>query len=239
MTEELNADVSANLDRSAVIEVRSVTKRFRSGPDTINAVDDASFSLYRGMFTALSGPSGSGKTTLLNLVLGWEQPDEGDVVGILDVPDWSSVSVVPQSLGLLPHLTLVENITMPSKVAGGARVTRGAAHDEHLRLMDALHITHLANRFPDETSLGEQQRAAIARALITAPRLLVADEPTSHQDELSTERIIDELVRAASAGTTILVATHDTRLTEPADVLLLIDDGVVTMTAVVAESAPM
>lgn len=203
-----------------LVDVAAVTKRFRSGPDTITAVDSATFRVRTGTFTALSGPSGSGKTTLLNLLLGWEHPDEGTVVGVPARPDWSAVAVVPQSLGLLSHLTLAENITMPTKVAR-------SSHDEHLRLMEVFGLAHLAERFPDETSLGEQQRAAIARALVMQPRLLVADEPTSHQDEASTERIIDEFVRAASAGTTIVVASHDARLTERADALLSIDDGVV------------
>jgi putative ABC transport system ATP-binding protein len=109
-----SADRPAPAD-DVVVEVRGVTKRFRRGPEIVTAVRDASFTLRRGSLTVLSGPSGSGKTTLLNLVMGWETPDEGAVTGVPNRLTWSDLAVLPQSLGLLEHLTLAENVSLPSQ----------------------------------------------------------------------------------------------------------------------------
>jgi putative ABC transport system ATP-binding protein len=206
-----------------VVSVGGVTKRFVRGPEIVTAVDGATFSLRRGSLTVLSGPSGSGKTTLLNLVVGWERADAGTVTGIPPRPTWSDLAVVPQSLGLLDHLTLEENVSFAGRVTGLVR-------DPH-EVMASLGIARLADRFPAETSLGEQQRAACARALVSRPRLLVADEPTSHQDEVSVHLIVEQLLDAVAAGSAVLVATHDERLVEVCDQLLRMDDGLVVVAA--------
>jgi putative ABC transport system ATP-binding protein len=206
-----------------VVEVRRVTKRFRRGPEIVTAVREASFLLRRGSLTVLSGPSGSGKTTLLNLMLGWETPDEGAVTGIPKRLTWSDLAVVPQSLGLLEHLTLAENVSLPGRVA--------RLDLDPVEVMTSLGIAHLAHRFPAETSLGEQQRAACARSLVVRSRLVIADEPTSHQDDASVHRIIDQLVAAASGGSAVLVATHDERLAAVSTHLLSMEDGVVVASA--------
>jgi putative ABC transport system ATP-binding protein len=206
-----------------VVEVRGVTKRFRRGPEVVTAVRDASFTLRRGSLTVLSGPSGSGKTTLLNLVMGWETPDEGAVTGVPNRRTWSDLAVLPQSLGLLEHLTLAENVSLPGRAAHLAL--------DPVEVMTSLGIDHLADRFPAETSLGEQQRAACARALVSRARLVIADEPTSHQDDLAVHRIIDQLVAAASGGSAVLVATHDERLAAVSTHLLSMEDGVVAVSA--------
>ena len=187
-----------------IVVLDHVTKRFVRGAETITAVAGASLELLPGTFTVIRGPSGSGKTTLLNLVVGWDEPDEGTVRGVDGRPTWASVAVVPQRLGLLEHLTVAENLTLPGRRNGGEADVIG--------ISSRLGIAHLADRFPAETSLGEQQRVAVARALVGSPLLLVADEPTSHQDEERTEQIHDELVAAAARGTAVLVATHDPRI---------------------------
>ncbi len=210
-------------DDDVVVEVRGVTKRFRRGPEVVTAVRAASFTLRPGSLTVLSGPSGSGKTTLLNLVMGWETPDEGVVTGLPGRPTWVDLAVLPQSLGLVEYLTLGENVSLPGRAAGLAL--------DPVEVMISLGIAHLADRFPAETSLGEQQRAACARALVSRPRLLIADEPTSHQDDLSVHRIIDELLAAVSGGSAVLVATHDERVAAVSTHLLSMEDGVVTALA--------
>ena len=200
-----------------VVVLDRVTKFFVRGAETITAVARASLELHAGTFTVVRGPSGSGKTTLLNLVLGWDDPDEGTVRGVGGAPGWSSVAVVPQRLGLLEHLTVAENLTLPRRRDGGPQ--------DLADVSSRLGIAHLADRFPADTSLGEQQRVAVARALLGAPRLLVADEPTSHQDEERTEQIHDGLVAAAANGAAVLVATHDPRIAVHATHRFVMTDG--------------
>lgn len=202
------------------VRVEQVTKRYRRGSEIVTAVDRATLELRPGTMTGLVGPSGSGKTTLLNLLLGGDEPDEGAVHGVPTEPDWSLSAVVPQSLGLLDELTLAENVTLPVRL--GATPTRSAEE-----LMGRLGIAALADRSPRETSLGEQQRAAVARALLTGCELLVVDEPTSHQDEANVLIVVDALAAHAAEGAAVIVATHDARVVARCDPVLHIRDGVV------------
>ena len=205
----------------SIVRVENVTKRYRRGGEVVNAVDAASFEVSAGEITGLVGPSGSGKTTLLDIIVGGEHPDEGRVVGLPDEPGWSELAVVPQALGLLPELTIGENVDLPRRLGTSAPLDT----DE---VMTHLGIATLVDRGPDEVSLGEQQRTAVARALLASPRLLVADEPTSHQDEANVERVLVALHEATRAGTGVLVATHDPRVIERCDRVLLMRDGSVT-----------
>src|SRR3546814_5243111 len=133
-----------------------------------------------------------GKTTLLTLVTGLEAPDAG-TISVLGRSDrlnelpWSDVALLPQSLGLLDELTIVENIALP------LRLGTEQPGDDVAELMERLGIDHLADRFPDEVSLGEQQRTALARAAVVRPRVLVADEPISHQNQERSEEHTSEL----------------------------------------------
>ena len=206
---------------TVVVRAEHLTKRYRRGREIVTAVDGASFELSSGVLTALVGPSGSGKTTLLNLIIGGDDPDEGRVIGFPDEPDWSQLAVVPQALGLLPELTMGENVDLPRRL--GAVGARPAAE-----VMDLLGIGGLVDRAPNETSLGEQQRAAIARALVAWPILLVADEPTSHQDDAKTRLVVSSLAEMAAAGTCVLLATHDPRVIDECERTLRIRDGVVS-----------
>ncbi len=205
----------------SVLRVDGVTKRYRRGRETVLAVDAASFELDSGEVTGLIGPSGSGKTTLLNILVGGDEPDAGSVSGLPTSPAWSELAVVPQSLGLLPELTVEENVALPRRLGT-------TTSSEPRPLMDQLGIGALADRAPDEVSLGEQQRAAVARALLASPLLLVADEPTSHQDEANVERVVAALQAVALLGSSVLVATHDPRVIERCDRVLRMRDGVVT-----------
>ena len=204
-----------------VVRLTDVTKRHHRGRETVTAVDHVSLELLAGSMIALVGPSGSGKTTLLNLIVGGDVPDEGVVDGLADRADWSRLAIVPQTLGLLPELTMSENIGFPLRL--GARVATDPGE-----AMELLGISALANRPPQETSLGEQQRAAVARALVTSPTLLVADEPTSHQDEANTDRVTAALAEVAATGSCVLVATHDSRMLDRCDLVLRMRDGMVT-----------
>jgi putative ABC transport system ATP-binding protein len=153
--------------------------------------------------------------------VGWERPDSGSVRWWLEDggPDsWQQVGIVPQRLGLLEELTVKENVTWPLRLAG---VPSRHAHE----LQRRLGLAGLAARFTDEISLGEQQRAAIARALVLRPRLVVADEPTSHQDEQSAATVLDAFEDAREGGATALIATHDVSIPATADRLIRIVDG--------------
>lgn len=207
---------------SPVIEAVAVTKRHRRGSETVTAVDNATFSLWPGSVTALVGPSGSGKTTLLNLLVGGDKPDEGKILGLPRDPDWHTLAVVPQSLGLLDELTMGENVGFPIRL--GAAPAFGV-----LELMSQLGVAALSLQSPTETSLGEQQRVAVARALITAPSILLADEPTSHQDEANAFGVLDALMQTARRGSCVVVATHDTRVLERCDRILSMSDGKVVV----------
>jgi ABC-type lipoprotein export system ATPase subunit len=204
-----------------VVRLTDVTKRHHRGRETVTAVDHVSLELPAGSMIALVGPSGSGKTTLLNLIVGGDVPDEGVVDGPPDRADWSRLAIVPQTLGLLPELTMGENIRFPLRLGAPVATDPG-------EVMELLGIGALADRPPEETSLGEQQRAAVARALVTSPALLVADEPTSHQDEANTDRVTAALAEVAATGSCVFVATHDSRMLDRCDLVLRMRDGLVT-----------
>ena len=204
-----------------VVRLDGVTKYHHRGREVVTAVDHVSLELTAGSVVALVGPSGSGKTTLLNLIVGGDVPDDGVIEGTPTRADWAQLAIVPQTLGLLPELTMGENVGLALRLGA-----RGAI--DVVSAMAMLGVDALADRPPEETSLGEQQRAAVARALVTGPALLVADEPTSHQDEANADRVIDALVAAAAAGSCVVVATHDGRMLSRCDRVLRIADGVVT-----------
>ena len=205
-----------------LVRVEGVSRSYRRGSEIVSAVRHASFGLWPETLSALIGPSGSGKTTLLNMIVGAEQPDEGHIHGLPDRADWSYLAIVPQAMGLLDELTILENVTLPQRLGVTASMPA-------IELMGQLGIAHLAERSPSKTSLGEQQRAAVARALLPAPKLVIADEPTSHQDEANAYLLIDAFAASANAGSSILLATHDTRVIDRCDVILGVNDGQVAL----------
>ena len=204
---------SAGARAGKPLVVRGVTKRYG---DT-HAVEDVTFELPAGEIGVLLGRSGSGKSTLLMILGGWLPPDSGDTgVGSTG---WSDVGYLPQRFGLLPELTVAENVGLPLRIAGSTDDERVSA------LLGALGLSHLATRLPGETSIGQQQRVALARALVLRPALLLADEPTSHQDRRSADRVWGAIAAAREDGTACLVATHDGTAAAHADRVWEIADG--------------
>lgn len=211
-----------------VLQTFDLAKSYRRGPEVIHALTGVSLTLPPSELIALVGPSGSGKTTLLNLLCGWEEPDSGRFVWSstqeLDSPrdlGWRDIAIVPQALGLLDELTIRENIELPARLA--ADRSPGDAHEQ--ALIDDLGLSDLADRMPSEASLGEQQRAAIARALALEPRLLLADEPTGHQDALWAQGVMRSLRRACTEGMACAVATHNAEILRYVDRIVHIRDG--------------
>jgi putative ABC transport system ATP-binding protein len=204
---------------TALVALHGVGKIYRGRAEDVIGLADVSVGLEPGVITGLVGPSGSGKSTLVNVIVGWDKADEGEVEGVTELADgWEAIAVVPQDLGLLEELTLRENIALPVVLGNTAKI-------EVDDLIEAIGLVGVADQLPGAASLGEQQRAAIARALVTGPRLLVADEPTSHQDEANTFLIAELLVGAARDGSAVLIATHDRRVLEYVDVEIEMRDG--------------
>jgi ABC-type lipoprotein export system ATPase subunit len=208
---------------AAVVELTGVDKSFPGPTGPRPVLTGVDLAVAGGEIVAMAGRSGSGKTTLLTIVAGWERPDAGRVVvlGGDATPDrtWSDLAILPQSLGLLDELTLRENITFPLRLDGA---TRPADPDD---LMLRLGIDHLADRFPTEVSLGEQQRAALARAAVVGPSVLVADEPIAHQNRGWAEGMMLVVADLASRGSACLLATHNEIAFDTADRVLELRDG--------------
>ena len=213
--------------QAAILQVTGLRKAFRRGSEHVRALHDVSFSLGVGEVVGLTGPSGSGKTTLLNVLCGWERSDAGTVVyrgrtigSPADLP-WKEVAIVPQDVALLEELSIEQNVRLPVRLGDGL----GAFLGDVAPLLDELGLAHLASRLPGEASLGEQQRAGLARAVVLRPALLLADEPTAHQDEGWTKVVMGLLRSLAASGTTCLVTTHDPDAAEFLDRALVMRDG--------------
>ncbi len=210
----------------AAISVHELSKVFHHhGGDVVHALEAVSFEARPGEIVGLVGRSGSGKTTLLNVIAGWEQPTSGEVRWGERVdprsPSWSAVATVPQKLGLMEELTVEENIEYPARLAGSL----DERSDEIEDLIGVLGIGELRSRYPREASVGEQQRTAIARALAVPASVLLADEPTAHQDTASAGRVFSALRKAADAGTAVVVATHNPEVVRHLDRVLTMADG--------------
>ncbi|MGZ5295449.1 MAG: ABC transporter ATP-binding protein [Actinomycetota bacterium] len=194
----------------------SLARSFGTGPTTVTAVVDASFTVEPGGHIALVGPSGSGKSTLLHLVAGLDSPTGGAIswpaLGDSSELRPGPIGVAFQGPSLLPPLTVIENIALPVILAGGAdHAARAAARD----LIDAFGLSGLADKLPEELSGGQSQRAAVARAFAGSPRLVLADEPTGQQDHATAERLIDTVLTiSALDGIALLIATHDRSIVE-------------------------
>lgn len=220
---------------SGAIRADRVSRHYRMGEALIRAVDEISLDIPRGEFLALLGTSGSGKSTLLNLMAGLDRPTSGSIVAegrdlaqmtSLELAQYRSrtVGMVFQSFNLLPRMTLEENVELPLRLAEVERGERAG------RVRDALERVGLAKRLahrPGELSGGEQQRAAIARALVNRPTILFADEPTGNLDSATGEeimRLIAEIRRALVM--TIVMVTHERPLAEHfADRMVAMADG--------------
>jgi ABC-type lipoprotein export system ATPase subunit len=209
-----------------LLEARGLDKSYRRGPERVHALRGIDLALYPGELVALVGPSGSGKSSLLGVLAGWEPPDAGELswgAGSRDAPGWSQLATVPQALGLLDDLTVRENVALPVRLGLGRRRAGEGRTEELLGLFG---LAELADRSPSETSLGQQQRAAVARALVVGPQLVLADEPSAHQDAAWVHDVFAALRQVVhDRGAACLVATHDPDALVFADRVLQLADG--------------
>jgi putative ABC transport system ATP-binding protein len=221
-----------------LIHAEHVSREYRLGETTIRAVNDLSLQIPTGEFLALLGSSGSGKSTLLNLLAGLDRPTSGAIhvnaqnLAELDSPGLAryrrdTVGMVFQSFNLLPRMTLEENVELPLRLAEVDRAERSR------RVVQALERVRLAARAkhrPSELSGGEQQRGALARALVNQPSILFADEPTGNLDTATGEQILLLLKEIqATLGMTVIMVTHERPLAERfADRIAVLSDGRLT-----------
>jgi putative ABC transport system ATP-binding protein len=217
-----------------VVELHGVHKTYRLGQHVIPALQGVDLSVQRGELLALTGPSGSGKSTILNLCGLIDTPDSGDIVlggqpvnGLDEVQRTllrrDAMGFVFQSFNLVPVMTVAENVDYPLFIAGvppAERRARVAAQLEAVGLLE-----HAQHR-PDALSGGQRQRAAIARALVKRPRLVIADEPTASLDSHTADQMLELMrERGHAEGAAFLIATHDARLTGRCDRVLALLDG--------------
>jgi putative ABC transport system ATP-binding protein len=213
---------------TALVSGQGLTKTYRRNAEDVHALRDVGLSLHPGELVALVGPSGSGKSTLLNVLCGWERPDAGALRWGATLAgrraedlSWGELALVPQALGLLDDLTVNENISLPGRLTGLPDRGRQAA----AALMTSVGIAHLADRYPKQASLGEQQRCCVSRALLLRPKIVLADEPTAHQDARWAEVIFTAFRELVRDGSACLIATHNPETWEYADRILSMHDG--------------
>ncbi|MCA9971512.1 MAG: ABC transporter ATP-binding protein [Anaerolineales bacterium] len=217
-----------------LITLHGLSKAFTEGSQTRMVLDDVDVTFYAGEFVALFGQSGSGKSTLLNLISGIEKPDAGSI-DIRDVTLTAlrerertlfrrdHIGFIFQFFNLIPTLTVLENVTLPRELAG--RRQADVAQDA-LRILERVGLADRRDSFPDKLSGGEQQRIAIARALVHDPMLVLADEPTGNLDEQTGERVLTLLLELTrQAGKTLIMATHNPAIAELADRVMRVGDG--------------
>jgi putative ABC transport system ATP-binding protein len=217
-----------------MLEVRGLTKSYRSGDDTLTVVKDISFALETGASCAIVGPSGSGKTTLIGLCAGLDLPSAGEVLlggvslGALDEDGRARVrndivGFVFQTFQLLPTLTALENVMVPLELRGGNH-----ARDQAVDLLKRVGLGERLSHYPAQLSGGEQQRVALARAFINRPKILFADEPTGNLDAETGKLVIQNLFALnADAGTTLVLVTHDLELAKRAQRIIRLKGGAV------------
>lgn len=217
---------------STILQASNIKKVYHSAAGDVCAVKDVSINFEKGLFYALIGKSGSGKSTLLHVLGGLDRPTEGTV--LIDGTDLFSYSdekmaifrrrhmgFVFQQFNLLDEYNVYNNICMPLKLDG--KSVDKTYFDE---IVNMLGINKLIKKYPSELSGGEQQRAAIARAMISKPQLIFADEPTGNLDKKTSEETMNLLLDCArKMGQTLIVVTHDLDIAKKADIVIQLEDG--------------
>lgn len=215
-----------------VSQLRNVTKQYGKGETAVTALDDVSVGFYKGQLTTIMGPSGSGKSTMLNVLAGLDYISSGAVelegVNLFALSDdkltrlrRDRIGFVFQSFNLIPTLDAQANILLPSSLAG-----KKVNEDLYKMIVHSLGIESRLHHLPAQLSGGQQQRVALARALVTAPAIVVADEPTGNLDSASTDEVLT-LLRAAvdDLGQTVIMVTHDHGVALRSDRVVVVKDG--------------
>ncbi len=218
-----------------LIELKDINRTFQLGDSVVHALRDVNLSIKQGEYISVMGPSGSGKSTLLNLLGLLDQPNSGTY--LLDGTDITTldqdaqaklrserIGFIFQSFHLVPRLSAAANIELPLMLAGVNSADRAARVSEALANYG---LTDRASHKPNELSGGQRQRVAIARATVTAPSLLLADEPTGNLDRVTGEEVVNLLERLNQQGVTLIVVTHDHALGARANRQIKMVDGAI------------
>ncbi len=207
-----------------IISLKNIVKTFPVGDDKITVLHDISLDIHPGEFVSIVGPSGNGKSTLLNMITGIDRPTAGEVIvtgrkvhkmSENQLAKWrgQDVGIIFQFFQMLPSLSLLQNVSLPMDFMG--KYGRSERHQRALHLLEMVDLADQANKLPGMVSGGQQQRAAIARALATDPKLLVADEPTGNLDAKTAGQVFDLFMKLVEEqGKTMLMVTHDKQLAD-------------------------
>lgn len=224
------------MDSNKILEIKELTKVFKSGDHSLTVLDNLSFSVERGISCAIVGPSGSGKTTLLGLCAGLDNPTSGSVslndtvISSLSESELTSIrnteiGFVFQSFQLISTLTALENVMVPVELRG---VPFKKVKTKALELLESVGLEDRTHHYPNQLSGGEQQRVGLARAFIHEPSILFADEPTGNLDDetsASIEQLLFDLNK--QQGTTLIIVTHDMKLAQKCDRIIRLKRGTV------------
>ncbi|QSH41094.1 ABC transporter ATP-binding protein [Lentisphaerota bacterium ZTH] len=222
-------------DKNIHVEIKNIFKSYSIGKKKVEVLKDVDWQVERGSWTALLGASGSGKTTLLTLLGMLEKPDSGQIFcGDIDYSrlSWrqrnrfrnATIGFVFQSYHMLPELTVLENVYLPGMISTSASVNY---KKRAMELLEKVGLKERMHHRPNEMSGGEQQRAAIARALVNEPELLLADEPTGNLDSVTGSGILEVFkdIHNEKSGRTIIMITHDQNVASMADRIATLKDG--------------
>lgn len=216
------------------IKCEDLEKSYGSADDIVHALKSTDLAIYKNQLTLIVGPSGSGKTTLVSIIATILTPDAGTLFILDERMDGKSevekaafrsknIGIVFQSFFLIPTLTIAENVALPLIISG---VEENIAIEKAIKLLDKIHLAHRAHVSPKLLSKGQQQKVAIARAMINDAPLLICDEPTSSLDHISGEEIMRFLhEQSQNANKAVLVVTHDPRIFSYADRIISMSDG--------------
>ena len=228
----ITAPAAAQAPASSIVRLQGVSKIYGSGDAQVRALDDVSVGFGAGEFTAIMGPSGSGKSTMMHILAGLDAPTSGrvfvedtDITALKDTAltklRRDRIGFVFQSFNLVPTLDARANILLPMRLAGKA-----PEKEWFDLIVNSLGIADRLSHRPSEMSGGQQQRVAVARALMSRPAVIVADEPTGNLDSHSTTEVMDLLRRAVDElGQSVIMVTHDTATAAYADRVLVCRDG--------------
>jgi putative ABC transport system ATP-binding protein len=218
----------------ALIEINDVTKRYHKGDETITPLDAVTLHIHQGDFVSLMGASGTGKSTLLNLIASIDKPDSGsitigeqrvDQMGKAELADMRlhNIGFVFQAYNLIPVLTALENVEFVMQVQGR---TVSQRRPEALAILEEVGLKGMEDRLPSQLSGGQQQRVAVARAIVSKPTLVLADEPTANLDSKTSAQLMDLFVELNERrAITFVIATHDTRVMAYCKRLIKMQDG--------------
>ena len=220
-----------------VVQIKDVVKTFPVGGGEITVLKGLSFDVKPGEFISIVGPSGNGKSTLLNMITGIDRPTSGEVIvtgrevhkmSENQLAAWRGqhVGIIFQFFQMLPALTLLQNVMLPMDFA--KKYTPHERKERALHLLETVDLADQAHKLPGNVSGGQQQRAAIARALANDPELLVADEPTGNLDTRTANDMFDMFVQLVKQGKTLVMVTHDKELSRRVPRVVEIIDGRIT-----------